>query len=186
VTDSQREHCIEEGMREVAIVSRMYVRGKSHVELDDIRQDGMVGMLQALVKFDPRRGTKFASFANRRVSGSILDGARRTDVLERNHRKRVRAGIDRSPSFIHLDDSDHTVDLPVASSAHQIELQIDLRAAVARLPRLLRRVVTMYYFDDMPMHEIARVLGVCNSWVSQLLLEARLRLKEILEARQTR
>ncbi|HXG45119.1 MAG TPA: FliA/WhiG family RNA polymerase sigma factor [Gemmatimonadales bacterium] len=55
-----------------------------------------------------------------------------------------------------------------------------LEAALARLPERERQVLALYYFEDLPQREIARVLGVTESRVSQLHTRAVHRLREIL------
>ena len=52
--------------------------------------------------------------------------------------------------------------------------------AVCRLPRDSRAVVTLYYYEDMTVAEIARVLGVAQGTVKSRLSRARSRLKEML------
>jgi RNA polymerase sigma factor FliA len=51
---------------------------------------GVEGLIQAVDSYDPSRGTTFASFAIRRIRGSILDAIRRMDVLPRSLRKTAR------------------------------------------------------------------------------------------------
>jgi RNA polymerase sigma factor for flagellar operon FliA len=48
------------------------------------------GLIQAVDGFDPERGTSFASFAVRRIRGSVLDAVRRHDPLPRSLRRSTR------------------------------------------------------------------------------------------------
>jgi len=58
-----------------------------------------------------------------------------------------------------------------------------LEAALGHLPERERQVLALYYFEDLPQREIARVLGVTESRVSQLHTRAVERLRQILTRR---
>ena len=60
------------------------------LERDDALGYGTEGLIQAIDGFDPSRGTSFASFAVRRIRGSILDAVRRQDPLPRALRRGAR------------------------------------------------------------------------------------------------
>ena len=60
------------------------------LERDDALGYGTEGLIQAIDGFDRSRGTSFASFAIRRIRGSILDAVRRQDPLPRSLRSRTR------------------------------------------------------------------------------------------------
>lgn len=51
---------------------------------------GVEGLIQAVDGYDPTRGTSFASFAVRRIRGSVLDAVRRHDPLPRSLRRSTR------------------------------------------------------------------------------------------------
>ena len=60
------------------------------LEREDALGFGTEGLIQAIDGFDERRGTKFASYAIRRIRGSILDAVRRQDPLPRSLRRSTR------------------------------------------------------------------------------------------------
>ncbi len=64
--------------------------GSTTFDREDAVAYGVEGLIQAVDSYDPTRGTTFASFAIRRIRGSILDAIRRMDVLPRSLRKGVR------------------------------------------------------------------------------------------------
>ncbi|MBO4925714.1 MAG: sigma-70 family RNA polymerase sigma factor [Clostridia bacterium] len=74
-------------------------------------------------------------------------------------------------------------ELPVAADARD-EAAADVMAAVLSLPRRYREAVTLYYWQDMTVQEIAGVLGVAQSTVSVRLRQARERLRHVLEGRE--
>ncbi len=53
------------------------------VELDDLIQVGVLGLIDAVSKYDPKRGIKFQTYAEFRVRGAILDELRATDWVPR-------------------------------------------------------------------------------------------------------
>lgn len=64
--------------------------GSSPLDREEAVAYGIEGLIQAVDNFDASRGVTFASFAIRRIRGSILDAIRRMDVLPRSLRKAAR------------------------------------------------------------------------------------------------
>ena len=64
--------------------------GSTSIDREEAVVYGVEGLIQAVDNYDPSRGTTFASFAIRRIRGSILDAGRRMDVLPRSLRRRAR------------------------------------------------------------------------------------------------
>ncbi len=62
----------------------------AQVELDDLMGDGVLGLMDAVGKFDASRRVKLACYARHRIRGAILDGLRRLDHASRDARKRSR------------------------------------------------------------------------------------------------
>ena len=59
-------------------------------QIDDIVNEGILTLMSAVDKYDPDKGTKFETYASRRIRGMIIDLARRQDWLPRSVRKRSR------------------------------------------------------------------------------------------------
>lgn len=57
---------------------------------DDIFQFGVLGLLDAVDRYDVRKGVKFETFAGYRIKGAILDGLRAADIMPRSFRKKER------------------------------------------------------------------------------------------------
>jgi RNA polymerase sigma factor for flagellar operon FliA len=64
--------------------------GSSAIDREDAIAYGVEGLIQAVDAYDPTRGVTFASFAIRRIRGSVLDAIRKMDVLPRSLRKGAR------------------------------------------------------------------------------------------------
>lgn len=60
------------------------------VELDDLIQAGMMGLLDAINRYEDTHGAQFETYAAQRIRGSMLDELRNTDWLPRSMRKNMR------------------------------------------------------------------------------------------------
>jgi RNA polymerase sigma factor FliA len=76
-----------------------------------------------------------------------------------------------------LDTIEDTSGPKPADVLDETEMRETLAEAIARLPEREKLVVTLYYYEELPLREIGEVLGVTESRVSQLHTKAILRLK---------
>ena len=73
-----------------------YVAGKisvslpPNVEINDLINDGIVGLIDAIEKYDDSRGVKFETYAITRINGAIIDALRALDWVPRAVRQRAR------------------------------------------------------------------------------------------------
>jgi RNA polymerase sigma factor for flagellar operon FliA len=72
------------------IARRIRRRLPPSVGMDELEQAGLLGLNEALSRFEEGRGSSFESYASRRVEGSMLDALRETDTLSRGTRARLR------------------------------------------------------------------------------------------------
>lgn len=72
------------------IVLKILVNLPNEVEMDDLYNIGILGLVDAVEKFRPAMGTKFAAYASIRIRGAILDELRRIDWLPRNIRHKSK------------------------------------------------------------------------------------------------
>lgn len=73
------------------LARRIHERLPQHVELDDLISAGIVGLIDALSKFDHRKKVQFKSYAQFRIRGAILDSLRTLDWSPRELRRKGRA-----------------------------------------------------------------------------------------------
>jgi RNA polymerase sigma factor for flagellar operon FliA len=73
-----------------AVAQRVGSSLPSYVELADLVQCGVFGLVDAIERFDPARCTRFESYAAQRIRGAILDELRALDWVPRSVRGRVR------------------------------------------------------------------------------------------------
>lgn len=94
------------------IAHHLLARLPSTVQLNDLIQSGMVGLLEASQKFDISKGASFETFAGIRVRGAMLDDVRKDDWAPRSvHRnaRRVSEAIKQVESRTGRDASDQQV-----------------------------------------------------------------------------
>ena len=72
------------------VAHRISARLPSHVELDDLIHSGILGLMDAIEKFEPARGIKFKTYAELRIKGAILDGLRDLDWVPRSLRRKKK------------------------------------------------------------------------------------------------
>ena len=60
------------------------------VDMSDLISDGVLGLMDAIEKFEPERGLQFQTYAVPRIRGAILDGLRATDWVPRAVRAKIR------------------------------------------------------------------------------------------------
>src|SRR5580698_7165346 len=72
------------------IAYHMMRRMPNSIEVDDLIQTGMVGLLEAAQRYEWRAGSTFSAYATRRIRGAILDSLRRSDFGPRSLRRRLR------------------------------------------------------------------------------------------------
>ena len=73
------------------IARRIHERLPQHVPIEDLYSAGVVGLLDALSKFDPSKQVQFRSYAQFRIRGAVLDSLRTLDWSPRELRRKGRA-----------------------------------------------------------------------------------------------
>ncbi|MCX7691790.1 RNA polymerase sigma factor FliA [Tepidimonas taiwanensis] len=207
----------------------MIARLPASVELDDLIQVGMIGLTEALARYEPSMGVQFETFASQRIKGAMLDELRDADWMSRGSRKlqkdiesaihRLEQRLQRPPreseiaqelgmtldeyhetlsrmrgtQLVYLEDLGGRSDdgeegflerfLPDDAEQNPESILADRRMrealvdAIQRLPEREQYVMSMYYEHDMNLKEIAAVLGVTESRVSQIHSQAVARLR---------
>ncbi len=80
-------------------VGRISVGLPKSVHKDDLMSLGMLGLYDALEKFDPGRDLKFDTYASFRIRGAIIDGLRKEDWLPRTSREKTKKSKRRSKNL---------------------------------------------------------------------------------------
>lgn len=122
---------------------------------DDVVQESLARAWRRFETFDERRGTPRSW-----LLAIVADRARR------HNRRRLR------PAFV-----------AAATTALDLDSGADLAASIAKLPRRQRMAVELHYFVDLPVDEVAQVMGCAEGTVKSTLHDARARLRRALEER---
>ncbi|MCR4399079.1 MAG: FliA/WhiG family RNA polymerase sigma factor [Firmicutes bacterium] len=72
------------------VAGRLAMGLPAHIEVDDLISYGILGLLDAIEKYDPRRGVKFETYAIARIRGAMLDGLRALDWIPTSVRQKAR------------------------------------------------------------------------------------------------
>lgn len=72
------------------IAYHLMARLPPSVQFDDLVQNGMIGLLDAIDRFQEGFGAQFETYATQRIRGAMLDGLRENDWLPRNLRRELR------------------------------------------------------------------------------------------------
>jgi RNA polymerase sigma factor for flagellar operon FliA len=72
------------------IAGRLRARLPPNVDMDELEQAGLIGLNEALSRFEGGRGSSFETYAARRVEGAMLDALRANDTISRDSRARLR------------------------------------------------------------------------------------------------
>jgi RNA polymerase sigma factor for flagellar operon FliA len=132
VTDAERQR-IETSVPFVEHLARRVAASMPHsVDLGDLVQSGMIGLIDAARRFDESRGIKFETFAERRVRGAMIDALRR-DAWPRGVR-RVRRELEAAREALRRE---------LGHEPSMADLAARVGADEARLGRTILRIATI-------------------------------------------
>jgi RNA polymerase sigma factor FliA len=72
------------------IVQRIAVHLPASVDVEDLMNVGVIGLIQAVERYDPKRDNKFMTYAVFRIKGAVLSELRARDFLSRSNRRKIR------------------------------------------------------------------------------------------------
>ena len=131
-TEAQQER-ITASMPFVQALARRLAASMPHsIDIGDLVQDGMIGLIDAANRFDEKRGIKFETFAERRVRGSMIDALRK-DAWPRGIR-RVRRELEAAREHLRHE---------LGSEPSLAEIANHMGADEARLSRTIVRINTI-------------------------------------------
>lgn len=160
----------------------------SVLQLDDYVQFGVLGMLDAMERFDPSQGYKFKTFALLRIRGAIVDGIRRADWVPRSERRQLaddperrEVTVGRLPMRVSQDTGKEDADvadqqLPPVDD--RLMAESIWQEYLTGLPQRDRLMLLLYYREGLTMKQVAAELGVSESRISQLITEVTAQLKQ--------
>ena len=88
-TENREEVIIKYSPMIKYVANRIAMRLPPHIEVDDLISVGVLGLMDAITKYDSSRGAKFKTYAEFRVRGAILDELRSMDWVPRSIRQKA-------------------------------------------------------------------------------------------------
>jgi RNA polymerase sigma factor for flagellar operon FliA len=110
-----------------------------NVEVDDLIQEGLTGLLDALTRYEPQPNLAFEAYARTRIRGAIYDSCRKNDILPRNQRDEL-VGIEKVTRKLEQNLGRHPTEKEIASGA---EITIEAYHAI------MANMVHLMPLDDL-------------------------------------
>lgn len=141
------------------VTGRLAIGLPSHVDTDDLYSYGIFGLINAIERFDHRRGIKFETYAITRIRGSILDGLRAMDWVPSSLRQRARE----------LEEAYSRVGHRLGRAATDEEVAAEIGVPVEELQRLIQDISR------------SQLVSLEEMWLSSDREEGEFALKEVLK-----
>src|SRR3989454_2130836 len=146
---------------------------------DDLESAALIGLIDAVDRFQPERGVPFEGYASLRIRGAVLDEVRRVDELGRADRRRQReaAAQGEEGSYQRTVSLDELIENGYHGGAEQDELaeryeaedlRMRVRSAMACLPPRQREVLERYYGQSLTLRETGARMGISEARACQL------------------
>ena len=211
------------------IAERMAMRLPPHISKDELIGPGIIGLFDAIEKFDPTKGIQFRTYANLRIKGAILDELRKMDWISRSVRRNINRledsirglelKLDRAPNDdeiaeemgldmdtyykmvsrscgvnllsldeLMLDGSTPKISKQVSDVSSPFddfkikEIKDVIAKSLSTLSKKEQLVMSLYYYEELTLKEIAKVLNLTESRISQIHSKAILRLRVKMRA----
>ncbi len=155
--------------------ARRIWRANMVLDLDDLIQQGSMGLMVAAERWDARRGVPFQAYARRIVRGHILDHLREQHWAYR--RMRSPAVRRREYSLEDVAVAEHPAVAPEMQDHFALSR---LKAALLRLPDREHSMLRLYFFEGLSWSEIAARFDVTPRAVHRLQKQAIERLRGAL------
>jgi RNA polymerase sigma-B factor len=150
------------------LAQRFSSRGE---QLEDLAQVGAVGLIKAVDRYDPRRGSSFPAYAVPTIVGEIRRHLRDSARPVRVPRRAGLEGV--VVRAVPLEtDAPASRDASAEQRLEQGEERALLEAGLRSLPRRQRRIVQLHYFGNVSQRGIAAQLGLSQANVSRLLQDS--------------
>jgi RNA polymerase sigma factor (sigma-70 family) len=125
------------------------------IPIEELIQEGSIGLCKALIAYDAGRGVRFKTYAQHRIVGSILDFISKSI---RQHRQRIYA---------------ESVYCSVARASYRMRDEFSGRQIVERLiakeDARMGMILRLYFLDDLTLLEVGKRVGLGEVRIHQLL-----------------
>ncbi len=123
------------------LAHQMIAKLPANVEIDDLIQVGMIGLTDALSRFDAAQGVQFETFATQRIRGAMLDELRGSDWMSRGSRKHQRD----------IEAAVHRLEQKLGRVPQESEIAREMGLTLVAYQELLGKVrgTQLVYLEDM-------------------------------------
>jgi len=123
------------------LAHQMIAKLPANVELDDLIQVGMIGLTDALSRFDAAQGVQFETFATQRIRGAMLDELRGSDWLSRGTRRQQRE----------IEEAVHKAEQKLGRAPSESEVAKEMGVTLAEYQEQLTKVrgTQLVYLEDL-------------------------------------
>ncbi len=123
------------------LAHQMIAKLPANVEIDDLIQVGMIGLNDALSRFDVNQGVQFETFATQRIRGAMLDELRGSDWMSRGDRRHQRS----------IESAVHRLEQRLGRAPSESEIADEMKMSLADYQELLGKVrgTQLFYLEDM-------------------------------------
>jgi RNA polymerase sigma factor FliA len=123
------------------LAHQMIAKLPANVEIDDLIQVGMIGLTDALSRFDAGQGVQFETFATQRIRGAMLDELRGADWLSRGTRKQQRD----------IESAVHRLEQRLGRAPAESEIAKEMGMTLTGYQEMLGKVrgTQLIYLEDM-------------------------------------
>ena len=209
----------------VAVVKRMLPQYQNFCDKDDLVSSGILGLIDAVEKYDQSFHVKFQTYATIRIRGEVIDYLRKQDWASTGLRRRITSiqhtyetlegELHRQPTekevaaSLGMSEQDVTTALqqsqmfnvvnfeamvyeketedsnPVAQQdpyrvVENEEMNQILHDVINGLPEKERMVIVLHYYEGLTMKNIAKILGVSESRVSQIHSKTLMKMRQAI------
>ena len=123
------------------LAHQMIAKLPANVELDDLIQVGMIGLNDALSRFDANQGVMFETFATQRIRGAMLDELRGGDWMSRGDRRHQRS----------IEAAVHKLEQKLQRAPNESEIADEMGMMLGDYQELLGKVrgTQLFYLEDL-------------------------------------
>lgn len=134
------------------VVSRLGIPPSCLLDADDLLSCGTIGLINAVDRYDPARGSRFESFASARIRGAVIDHLRSLNWLPRTAMARIRQ-IEYAIANLEQRLGRPPVEEEIAAEAH---------VSPARYRQMLQEAGTIVLSLDAPLGPLAQEEGLTS------------------------
>lgn len=111
------------------------------VELDDLIQVGMIGLTEAIARYEPSQGVQFETFASQRIRGAMIDELRDGDWMSRGSRKSQKD----------IEQAVHRLQQKLHRAPRESEIAVEMGLSLTEYQSLLAKVrgIQLVYLEDI-------------------------------------